>query len=73
MSRLHSDVDGRYAAKRFQALKKILERPSAKAAVTYEEFSALYEFLDPEGADLTFWQERKRTGRPSLSLTCQLC
>ena len=41
--------------------------------LTKEEFCSLYEFLDPEGANLQFWREnRVQTGRPTLTLKCQL-
>ena len=40
--------------------------------LTHEEFSALYEFLNPEGAKLKLWHESKKTGRPSISFKCQL-
>ena len=36
-----------------------------------DEFSVLYDFLDPESNKLTFWREEKKK-RPSLSLRCQL-
>ena len=40
--------------------------------LSQKEFTVLYEFLNPEEANLTFWKESKNTGKPTLSLKCQL-
>ena len=59
------------AEKKFEWMQETEEKFYFFTGLEVKEFSVLYEFLNPESADLVFWKEESK-GKPTLSFKCQL-